>query len=361
MRLRFEGGKVVDASADRGEDFLIEMLDTDDGARRLGELGIGTNYGITTGTKEILLDEKIGGTVHMAIGMSYPRDRRSERLRGALGHGVRSAQGGSITVDGQSCRRRQVCGVTESRVADPRARRLQSRFASLRRPVALGSILEAMAGHSKWASIKHKKKATDAKRGALFTKLARAIQVAAREGGGDPAGNAALAIAVQKAKDASHAQGQHRAGHRQGHRRRLGRRRLRGGDLRGLRPGRRRRCSWRRSPTTATARAPRCAMRSPRAAATWASPARWPGSSRRRASSWWTAVALLGGRPDAGDRRRGRGHRARRGRVRGHHRAGRPHGRARGARGRRRGAAVGRARDAPDQPHRGRRSRRRAS
>jgi YebC/PmpR family DNA-binding regulatory protein len=59
-----------------------------------------------------------------------------------------------------------------------------------------------MAGHSKWAQIKHKKKATDAKRGALFTKLARAIQVAARDGGGDLAGNATLANAVQKAKDA---------------------------------------------------------------------------------------------------------------------------------------------------------------
>src|SRR5918997_2569790 len=59
-----------------------------------------------------------------------------------------------------------------------------------------------MAGHSKWAQIKHKKKATDAKRGALFTKLVRAIQVAAREGGGDPAGNPALALAIQKAKDA---------------------------------------------------------------------------------------------------------------------------------------------------------------
>src|SRR5437764_3183724 len=59
-----------------------------------------------------------------------------------------------------------------------------------------------MAGHSKWASIKHKRAASDAKRGAQFTKLARAIQVAAREGGGDPAGNAALATAVQKAKDA---------------------------------------------------------------------------------------------------------------------------------------------------------------
>ncbi|HEY6779566.1 MAG TPA: aminopeptidase, partial [Thermoleophilaceae bacterium] len=57
VRLRFKDGLVVDASAERGEQFLIEMLDADEGARRLGELGIGTNYGIATGTKEILLDE----------------------------------------------------------------------------------------------------------------------------------------------------------------------------------------------------------------------------------------------------------------------------------------------------------------
>jgi YebC/PmpR family DNA-binding regulatory protein len=60
-----------------------------------------------------------------------------------------------------------------------------------------------MSGHSKWASIKHKKAAVDAKRGQLFTKLARAIQVAAREGGPDPAGNAALATAIDKAREAS--------------------------------------------------------------------------------------------------------------------------------------------------------------
>jgi YebC/PmpR family DNA-binding regulatory protein len=59
-----------------------------------------------------------------------------------------------------------------------------------------------MAGHSKWASIKHKKAITDSRRGAQFTKLARAIQVAAREGGGEPVGNPALQLAVQKAKDA---------------------------------------------------------------------------------------------------------------------------------------------------------------
>src|SRR3954464_5671377 len=63
--------------------------------------------------------------------------------------------------------------------------------------------ISVMAGHSKWAGIKHKKAIVDARRGKLFTKLARAITVAAKEGGGDPEGNPALALAVQKAKDAS--------------------------------------------------------------------------------------------------------------------------------------------------------------
>ena len=105
VRLRFEGGKVVDASAEQGEDFLIEMLDTDEGARRLGELGIGTNYGIATGTKEILLDEKIGGTVHMAIGMSYPESggTNSSAVHWDMVCDLRS--GGSIVVDGQELQR----------------------------------------------------------------------------------------------------------------------------------------------------------------------------------------------------------------------------------------------------------------
>jgi len=60
-----------------------------------------------------------------------------------------------------------------------------------------------MSGHSKWSSIKHKKGAADAKRGQLFTKLAKAITVAAREGGGDPESNPSRATAVQKARDAS--------------------------------------------------------------------------------------------------------------------------------------------------------------
>jgi len=60
-----------------------------------------------------------------------------------------------------------------------------------------------MAGHSKWAGIKHKKAIVDSRRGKLFTKLARAITVAAKEGGGDPEGNPRLSLAIQKARDAS--------------------------------------------------------------------------------------------------------------------------------------------------------------
>jgi YebC/PmpR family DNA-binding regulatory protein len=60
-----------------------------------------------------------------------------------------------------------------------------------------------MSGHSKWHSIKHKKAVVDARRGQQFTKLARAITVTAREGGGDPEGNPSLALAIQKARDAS--------------------------------------------------------------------------------------------------------------------------------------------------------------
>ena len=60
-----------------------------------------------------------------------------------------------------------------------------------------------MSGHSKWASIKHKKAVVDARRGQHFTKLARAITVAAKEGGGDPTGNPGLSLAIQKARDAS--------------------------------------------------------------------------------------------------------------------------------------------------------------
>jgi aminopeptidase len=105
VRLRFEGGRVVDASAEQGEDFLIEMLDTDDGARSLGELGIGTNYGIATGTKEILLDEKIGGTVHMAIGMAYPETGGTNDSAVHWDMVCDLRAGGAIVVDGVELQR----------------------------------------------------------------------------------------------------------------------------------------------------------------------------------------------------------------------------------------------------------------
>jgi aminopeptidase len=69
--LRFEKGKVVEAKADENEAFLRAMLDTDEGARRLGEFAIGTNTFIDRFTGSILFDEKINGTVHMAVGQSY--------------------------------------------------------------------------------------------------------------------------------------------------------------------------------------------------------------------------------------------------------------------------------------------------
>jgi len=72
IKLKFDEGKVVQASASKNEGYLMQMLDTDIGARYLGEWAIGTNYGIDHPTKQILFDEKMGGTVHMAIGSGYP-------------------------------------------------------------------------------------------------------------------------------------------------------------------------------------------------------------------------------------------------------------------------------------------------
>jgi aminopeptidase len=79
IRLRFDGGIVVDASAGKNEAFLIAALETDPGARRLGEFAFGTNDGIDRWTRNILLDEKIGGTIHMALGSAYPEPGTSNR------------------------------------------------------------------------------------------------------------------------------------------------------------------------------------------------------------------------------------------------------------------------------------------
>jgi aminopeptidase len=101
VRLRFDGGKVVDASAERGEEFLVELLDTDAGARRLGELGIGTNFSIDRGTRDVLLDEKIGGTVHLAVGASYPESGGENESAVHTDLVCDLRRGGRIEVDGQ--------------------------------------------------------------------------------------------------------------------------------------------------------------------------------------------------------------------------------------------------------------------
>jgi len=72
IELELRAGRVVDARAQRGHEYLLATLDTDPGARRLGEIGIGTNRGIDRPVGAILFDEKIGGTVHLALGRSYP-------------------------------------------------------------------------------------------------------------------------------------------------------------------------------------------------------------------------------------------------------------------------------------------------
>ncbi len=105
VRLRFEDGRVVDATAERGEDFLVSTLDTDAGARSLGELGIGTNFGIAAGTGEILLDEKIGGTVHLAVGASYPETGGVNESAVHWDMICDLRRGGSVIVDGEVLQR----------------------------------------------------------------------------------------------------------------------------------------------------------------------------------------------------------------------------------------------------------------
>ncbi len=85
IRLRFSEGRVVDASADSEEDYLIETLDTDEGARRIGELGIGCNPGIDRYMRNVYFDEKMNGTIHIALGDGRV-PRRRERLGDPLGH-----------------------------------------------------------------------------------------------------------------------------------------------------------------------------------------------------------------------------------------------------------------------------------
>jgi aminopeptidase len=101
VELEFRDGEVMTASAEHGEEYLRRALATDDGARRLGEVGIGTNYGIDRAIGAILFDEKIGGTVHVALGRSYPETggTNMSALHWDLICDLR--EGGRLTADGQ--------------------------------------------------------------------------------------------------------------------------------------------------------------------------------------------------------------------------------------------------------------------
>ncbi len=101
VRLWFEDGVVVRAEAREGQEFLNQLLRMDDGARRLGEFAIGTNYSVPTFSKNILFDEKIGGTCHLALGAGYPATGsvNESALHWDMICDLR--QGGEISADGE--------------------------------------------------------------------------------------------------------------------------------------------------------------------------------------------------------------------------------------------------------------------
>jgi aminopeptidase len=99
IRLRFEAGRVVDAAASVGEEFLLAALDTDDGARVLGELGIGCNEGIPRHVRQMWFDEKVAGTIHLALGHGFAQcgGTNTSALHWDL---VKDLVAGRIEVDG---------------------------------------------------------------------------------------------------------------------------------------------------------------------------------------------------------------------------------------------------------------------
>lgn len=105
IRLRFEGGRVTEASAAEGEDHLHALIDMDEGARVPGEIAIGTNYGIQRHTLNILFDEKIGGTVHMALGAGYPESGSTNKSALHWDMICDLRQGGEIQLDGETVSR----------------------------------------------------------------------------------------------------------------------------------------------------------------------------------------------------------------------------------------------------------------
>jgi aminopeptidase len=102
IRLTFRDGKAVEATADKNEAFLVQKLDTDEGSRYVGEFAIGTNESIQKFTREILFDEKINGSFHMALGTGYPESGSKNRSAIHWDMVCDLSKGGEITVDGTS-------------------------------------------------------------------------------------------------------------------------------------------------------------------------------------------------------------------------------------------------------------------
>lgn len=108
VRLEFKGGRVVNASANKNEEFLFRMLDQDAGARTLGEIAIGTNYEIKEFSRNTLFDEKIGGTFHAAVGAGYPESGSTnesglhwDMVCDLRPDPMKKVAGGTIEADGQ--------------------------------------------------------------------------------------------------------------------------------------------------------------------------------------------------------------------------------------------------------------------
>lgn len=101
VRFKYVNGEIVEASAEKGQDYLFSQLDLDKGARRLGEFAIGTNFGVNRVTGSTLLDEKIGGTIHMAIGKSIPQTKgvNESKVHWDMVHDMKD--GGEIWIDGE--------------------------------------------------------------------------------------------------------------------------------------------------------------------------------------------------------------------------------------------------------------------
>lgn len=101
IQLTFQNGKVIKATADKGEELLNKLLETDEGARLVGEIAVGTNYNITQFTRNMLFDEKIGGTVHLAIGRSIPESLGVNQSAIHWDMLCDMKQGGKILADGK--------------------------------------------------------------------------------------------------------------------------------------------------------------------------------------------------------------------------------------------------------------------